>query len=85
MSRMQMSKSVYVAVPAPGQPYGVHEPRPFKVRCVGSTHAILDGYRDTEFKFCYPTRAACIERCRDLYNIYTMQDRKKYPLAPQAA
>lgn len=85
MSHMQMSKSVYVAVPALDQPYGVYEPCCFKVSCVGSTYAILDGHRDTAFEFCYPTRAVCIERCRDLYNIYTMQDRKKYPLAPQAA
>lgn len=85
MSHLLMSKSVYVAVPAPGQSYGVLEPRPYKVRCVGSAYAILDGHRDTAFEFCYPTRAACIERCRDLYNIYTMQDREKYPLDPRAA
>jgi len=85
MSHMQMSKSVYVAVLAADQPYGVYEPRRCKVLFVGSHHAILEGHRDTAFEFCYPTRATCIERCRDLYNIYTMQDRKKYPLAPQAA
>ncbi len=76
---------VWVAVRAEGESYGVCKPRRSRILCVGTDVAVLEWYPDTKFEFCYPTRAACFERCRDLYNIYTARPREEYPHGKQAA
>ena len=58
---------------------GVYVPKLFQVRSVGSRSVHLKGRDDELIAYCYLTDTDCLERCRDLFTIYTMRPREQYP------
>jgi hypothetical protein len=58
---------------------GVYVPELFQIRSVGTETVHFKDHDDVRKEFCYITRDSCLERCRTLYNIFTMKSLADYP------
>lgn len=79
MNLWKTHQPLWMPVPAPGYDRGVYIPKRRMILSVGSATVHMFKHDDTSFEYCYDSRSACIERCKDLFYVYTARPRDTYP------